>query len=763
MSAIFPADVGPAAAGEGHRPRVPWRGATRALLAVVLASMFATCRPWRNGHAEAGEIPPHAGGAEASAPPLLDPGALARKARLRARRRGAGLDIERLRRSLEENPWDDEAWESLAWACLAVGRADEAEAAIGSALRVRPYHARHTVVLALCRLARGRSDGVGTLLARATQCSSFPFNHIGEGDVEDVLGRIAAEAVRDAAALEMAGALETNTFRATRTRTEILQAAGRYGHVSWTRREPDNKQRLWIVINGRFMVVCDEDDDVFENHAPAVAHLGLAESWVTQMAFTAGHLMVLADGQLALFDRRKREWAHLDPPAEMRKREITAVGTRDPRSLRVTFAAAEPGGWPVKYVHEPEAARCTPDARGPDWLAMLAADQEAQAFVARRCGGERPPSGFEAACGMSQWRDLKTYLRRNSAGRAASEALDAQGGLSADALHEMATTAGAPGHRQSDWCKGITLPAWWSDALSTPEATDAMERVRRTGAGWVSITPTGYQNDPLSVEIISDPEKTASMESLDSAIERAHALGLRVLLKPHLNLLIEEKDDHMWRGMIHPRTQDGIKAWFDSYEAFLMPYVELAVRRKVEMLTVGVELKSMAGYEDEWRKLISHVRSRGYEGRLTYAALHGGYDRIRFWDALDCVGIDAYFPATKRKDAGLKEIVSGYERLARRLGRFSERVGRPIVFTEVGFNNLNGCNVKPWYWSGNAAEVDNVEQAACYHAMLAVFPPQDWFEGMFWWSWSPSGPPWPSEPSYSPQSKLAELILEAYY
>ena len=47
--------------------------------------------------------------------------------------------------------------------------------------------------------------------------------------------------------------------------------------------------------------------------------------------------------------------------------------------------------------------------------------------------------------------------------------------------------------------------------------------------------------------------------------------------------------------------------------------------------------------------------------------------------------------------------------------------------------------------------------------MLAVMTRQKWLAGMFWWSWYPGDPPRPHEASYSPQAKLAGLILESYY
>jgi len=194
-----------------------------------------------------------------------------------------------------------------------------------------------------------------------------------------------------------------------------------------------------------------------------------------------------------------------------------------------------------------------------------------------------------------------------------------------------------------------------------------------------------------------------------------------------------------------------------------MEHVDLAIKENVEMMTVGVELRKLTTHVAAWKALIEAIRKRGYTGKLTFAALHEDFQKIAFWDALDYVGIDAYFELTKNSSPSLTEIIEAVKRLSARLDEFSRNVKRPIIFTEVGFNNLVGTASKPWYWSGNSANLDNLQQAACYHAMLAVMTRQKWLAGLFWWTWYPGDPPRPKEASYSPQAKLAAMILEAYY
>jgi hypothetical protein len=83
-------------------------------------------------------------------------------------------------------------------------------------------------------------------------------------------------------------------------------------------------------------------------------------------------------------------------------------------------------------------------------------------------------------------------------------------------------------------------------------------------------------------------------------------------------------------------------------------YETLAAAAGADLLCLGVELNFADGaYPDEWRRLVAETRAI-YAGPLTYAANHspgangGGYPGVRFWDALDFIGIDAYFSLAVR-------------------------------------------------------------------------------------------------------------------
>jgi len=109
-------------------------------------------------------------------------------------------------------------------------------------------------------------------------------------------------------------------------------------------------------------------------------------------------------------------------------------------------------------------------------------------------------------------------------------------------------------------------------------------------------------------------------------IRQAHALGLKVLLKPHIDLLRDNKPKgRFWRGDIGgcpegmppaPHPPAGVKrftatewdAWFASYAQFLAPYASLAQEEGVAMLSLNTELYCPNLQADRWRKLAADTR-----------------------------------------------------------------------------------------------------------------------------------------------------------
>ena len=72
----------------------------------------------------------------------------------------------------------------------------------------------------------------------------------------------------------------------------------------------------------------------------------------------------------------------------------------------------------------------------------------------------------------------------------------------------------------------------------------------------------------------------------------------------------------------------------------------LAEAHHAAIFCVGLEFTHAQKFADRWLKIIAAVRAV-YYGKLTYGANWNEYDTVKFWDALDYLGVLAYFPLTQ--------------------------------------------------------------------------------------------------------------------
>ncbi|KUJ67718.1 hypothetical protein ACZ90_26010 [Streptomyces albus subsp. albus] len=348
---------------------------------------------------------------------------------------------------------------------------------------------------------------------------------------------------------------------------------------------------------------------------------------------------------------------------------------------------------------------------------------------------------------------MKT-LRRATAALAAAVAVltgCSAGGDGSPAPRPGGTGRGDGAHER---IRGITLPAWNTDDYDRPEAPRYLRQIADTGARWVVFTPTWYQ-DGTRRSTMHTTEETASDRSLRRIIGLAHTTGLKVLLKPHVDLV-----DGGDRAEIRPDDRD---AWFGAYRRFITHYAELAEESGVERFAVGTELAGTSGDRERWRRVIGAVRET-YRGPLTYAANYDEYARIRFWSSLDLIGIDAYWPLTESATTDPARLAAGWRKVVGELAAFSQRQHRRILFTEAGYVSQRGSTTAPYSWTVSKRAADE-EQSAAYQALLTAFDKQPWWAGVCWWMWDdwPDSGETPARLAYTPHGKPAEQVLRRWW
>lgn len=339
------------------------------------------------------------------------------------------------------------------------------------------------------------------------------------------------------------------------------------------------------------------------------------------------------------------------------------------------------------------------------------------------------------------------------------------GAPTAHAWHRMAP--GPNGFRETfgEGIRGVTVgPIESSQQPGRGYGTEYTERLldhlAGMGVNWISITPFGRIWSLSSTHISMDFEAPYenNRRALRTMVEQAHARGIRVLVIPHLWV-----ETTGWRGQIDPGSPEGWAAYQQSYHDFVLAWARDAAEVNADALSIGVECKSWSGrFGAVWRTLITDVRA-AFPGLLTYSANWDEADAVVFWDQLDLVGINAFYPLAEHNDASNAEYIAGALRVAERVRDTAERLQMPILFVEVGYTTRANAAVEPWLWPDGMTNVriDEHEPARALDAMFSAFLPEEWFTGFFVWRYYANLDDVSQEAwwGFSPHAKQTETLL----
>jgi hypothetical protein len=308
--------------------------------------------------------------------------------------------------------------------------------------------------------------------------------------------------------------------------------------------------------------------------------------------------------------------------------------------------------------------------------------------------------------------------------------------------------------------KGISLglfaedPGWSYRPL--------LDEIAATGADHVELVVAWYQRDVASVEIGDHPRFTAPESAVRAAIRDARAAGLRVLLFPIVRLEAVH-GPNQWRGTLRPRDH---AAWFRSYQARLVALARLAAEEKVSALSIGSELSTLDVDRAPWIGLAAEVR-RVFPGLLTYSGNWDHFDKVAIYDLVDLIGLCGYFSLADREEAArravpVEELARSWKALRANLERFSRSLGRPLLFTEIGYLSQRGAAAWPWE-EGATQPVDLDEQRRCYAAFCRTWrdAPLEVLAGTYFWNWYGWGGA--GSRGYTPRGKPAADEIKLWF
>jgi ppGpp synthetase/RelA/SpoT-type nucleotidyltranferase len=303
-----------------------------------------------------------------------------------------------------------------------------------------------------------------------------------------------------------------------------------------------------------------------------------------------------------------------------------------------------------------------------------------------------------------------------------------------------------------------------SFVASREEATqEHVDEVLSVFANHAAVMPFGFIRDINSPEIIHNTDRQWFGETKAGAkqyIELLQKNGVQVMVKPQIWIWKGE-----FTGTLTMNSEEDWKTLEKSYDKFILTYAELAQETNAELLCIGTELEQFVKHRPEyWKSVIRKIR-KVYNGKLTYAANWDEYPRTTFWEDLDYIGIDAYFPLSEEKTPSVEELKKGWQPWKKKITELSKKKDRPVLFTEFGYRSMDYSAKKPWLVDEHEATVNLEAQVNAKKAIFSEFWNEDWFAGGYVWKWfiehdKVGGD---KDNRFTPQNKPAQKVITAYY
>lgn len=290
-------------------------------------------------------------------------------------------------------------------------------------------------------------------------------------------------------------------------------------------------------------------------------------------------------------------------------------------------------------------------------------------------------------------------------------------------------------------------------------ARKQLERLVGIGVTDIALNPFAYTPRLDSPRIVWGGDDSMTDDDIRMQCAQARALGIRVMMKPHL------WSQSYAAGKGNPDidlTPADWVVWFAEYTKYALHFAALAEECGCVSLCVGLEY-TIASRENPgaWAAVAKACREV-YKGELIYAAnWYEEWEQFTDWAAFDAVGIDAYFPLT---GTTVEELTASWiphlDRIEKTIKKTIKKTGLPVIFTEAGFQSVVGAAAHPWE-SNDGGAPDLEGQARAYEALLRATTARPWFRGVYWWKWF-TDLPGESDP-FVPAGNPAEGVLKAWF
>ena len=305
------------------------------------------------------------------------------------------------------------------------------------------------------------------------------------------------------------------------------------------------------------------------------------------------------------------------------------------------------------------------------------------------------------------------------------------------------------------FCKGMTVSCQTSGwEWATPEMARTLDELRSLGVNSVAIHPYAQIQNDGHVRFRNDDSFRHITVPLDWARQR----GLSVMLIPHIAYWGTK---FLWRGEINFASEKEWDRFFGDYETWIVQMAQLAEAHGAGTFCIGLEFTYAQKFDARWRRIIAAIR-RVYHGKLTYGGNWDSFQEVTFWDALDYIGVLAYFPLTKSPDPGTAEIAAAWQKKCGELTAFSKaNQAKKFLFVEIGYNVSARAAAEPWAFKMGGPNADEIQQR-CIEVALDLPRRCPTIAGMYWWKWFPELPS-REEENYRLQTPAIKALIAKHW
>lgn len=299
-------------------------------------------------------------------------------------------------------------------------------------------------------------------------------------------------------------------------------------------------------------------------------------------------------------------------------------------------------------------------------------------------------------------------------------------------------------------------------ATSKPIGIETYEPLKNLNATWITLMPYGFARTTDATFTYNDGSNAnqywgETPAGIAACISMAHEKGLKVMVKPHVWL-----SGGAFTGDMDFKTDTEWQKFEPQYAKYVLRFAKVADSLHAESFCMATEFKTFVQKRPTfWNQLIKDIKTI-YKGKLTYAENWDSYSQVPFWNQLDFIGIDAYFPLSDEQNPSLQTIKKGWSSTIKDLDKFSKKEQKPILFTEFGYRSIDYAVSKPWDSYTSYPDNENL-QANAYQAFFDEIWQKEWFAGAFVWKWFPTVNIDKSRDKFSPQGKKAEIVLKENY